>query len=330
MTTLIEEYRREACSIARRQMTDAAADWAAIFDWWPLGRQLFERAFLKEVGKPPSKAAIDDLLGAAIPKSLGDLQRKEVDDAYYAAHAALFLLEMDAIVSRVPRDSPDVKADFAFGNVLRFVNQVLFDSVVLLEHWAARSLQVPGVFGVGKNEVEHLHTFFFGAQQTIYGHGSFGLSFAENHSDLVIGTIRQAIEIRLRRAFGIYGRVSDSNEAIEPVPISALFDAIRPFEARISSEVPFFILRRVNGWANMYMHGALKLPVWTAPRVLARLKPLLLGQGRQKGDGIRMDQTTFNGVRQVLKDKYDSTSSPIGLLPESNCEAVITVVTAPL
>lgn len=55
-------------------------------------------------------------------------------------------------------------------------------------------------------EVGHIHAFFFGAQQTISGHGSLGLSFAENHSDIVIGTIRQALEISLRPAFGIAGR----------------------------------------------------------------------------------------------------------------------------
>jgi hypothetical protein len=62
---------------------------------------------------------------------------RKADDAYCAAHAALFLRPMDGIVPRVPRDCPDPHAAFAFGNVLRFVNHVLFDSVVLLEHWAA-------------------------------------------------------------------------------------------------------------------------------------------------------------------------------------------------
>lgn len=323
MARLIDEYKRHACRFGRERTSDAPSEWATIFDWWPIGRDLFQNVFLKEVGKQPSSAPIDDLLGAAIPKTPTDLSHKESDDAYYAAHAALFLLEMDAIVSRVPRQSKESDAAFAFGNVLRFTQQVLFDSVVLLEHWAARSLEVPGVFGVGKNEVEHLHTFFFGAQQTIYGHGSFGLSFVENHSDLVIGTIRQALEIRLRRAFGLVGRISESTGALEPVPISILFDAIRPFESQISIEVPFFLLRRINGWANMYMHGAIKLPVWTAPRTLDRLRPLLLGKGQKKGDGISMSQSAFEGVRQALRDKYDLTSSPIGLLEASYCEAVI-------
>lgn len=324
MTTLIEEYKREACRGNRGRIANAAAEWAGVVDWWAAGRPLYLEAFHKEVGKRPSKAGIDNLLDAAIPRSPSDLQRKEADDAYYTAHAALFLQEMDGIVARVPRNCPDPEAAFAFGNVLRFVDHVLFDSVVLLEHWAARSRHVPGVFGVGKIEVEHMHTFFFGAQQTIYGHGSFGLSFIENHSDIVIGTIRQALEIRLRRAFGIAGRFSDATGALEPVPLSALFEAIRPFEKLIRSEVPFATLRRINGWANMYMHGAIKLPAWTPPRVLTRLKLLLLGEGRKRGDGLGMPKAVFDGVRQNLMDKYEATPSPIGLFPLEHCEVLIT------
>lgn len=324
MTTPIEEYKREACRGDRGRIVGAAAEWAGVVDWWTSGKPLFAQAFRKEVGKQPSRAGIDNLLDAAIPRNLGDLRRKESDDAFYAAHATLFLQEMDFIVSSVPRDCPNPEAAVAFANVLRFVDHVLFDSVVLLEHWAARSHQVPGVFGVGKNEVEHLETFFFGAKQTIYGHGSFGLSFAENHSDLVIGTIRQALEIRLRRAFGIAGRLSDANNTFEPVPLSALFQAIRPFEKQIRSAVPFATLRRINGWANMYMHGAFKLPVWTPPRVLARLKPLLLGEGRKSGEGLRMPQSAFDGVRQILMHRYGSTPSPIGLVPVDHCDVLIT------
>lgn len=103
MTTPIEEYKREACRGNRGRIVDAAAEWAGVVDWWASGRPLFVQAFRKEVGKHPSKAGIDNLLDAAIPRTLGDLQRKEADDAFYAAHAALFLQEMDSIVSRVPR-----------------------------------------------------------------------------------------------------------------------------------------------------------------------------------------------------------------------------------
>ena len=324
MTRLIDQYKEEACRFDRGRGADAPEEWAAVYDWWPTGRQLFEAAFVQEAGKRPLQGSTDDLLSAAIPKNLGDLARKEEDDAYYGAHASLFLAEMDHIVRRVARNVPEPAATFAYGNVLRFAHQVLFDSVVLFEHWAARSLGVPDVFGVGKNEVEHMHTFFFGAQQAIYGHGSFGLSFVENHSDLVTATIRQAIEIRLRRAFGVVGRISDRTQALEPIPLSVLFEAIRPHEGQITTAVPMHLLRRINGWANMYLHGAVKLPIWTPPRVLERLRPLLLGIDTHGVSGVCMSRATLEAVRQNLRDRFDSSPSPVGFLNESLCAAIIT------
>ena len=297
MARAIDQYKEEACRFDRGRGLDARQEWAAIYDWWPAGRQLFEAAFVQEVGKRPLGGSTDHLLAAAIPKNLGDLASKEQDDAYYAAHASLFLSEMDHITGRVARDVSEPDASFAYGNVLRFTHDVLFDSVVLFEHWAARSLGVPDVFGVGKNEVEHMHTFFFGAQQAIYGHGSFGLSFVENHSDLV---------------------------TIEPIPLSVLFEAIRPHEGQITTAVPMHLLRRMNGWANMYLHGAVKLPVWTPPRVLERLRPLLLGVNARGNSGISMSRATLEAVRQNLRDHFDSSSSPVGFLDEGLCAAMIT------
>ena len=58
--------------------------------------------------------------------------------------------------------------------------------------------------------------FHQGSRQTIYGHGTFNLSFADNHSDVAIGTIRQLVEIRLRRATGIMWKTSAADNAIHP------------------------------------------------------------------------------------------------------------------
>ena len=60
---------------------------------------------------------------------------------------------------------------------LRFARKVLMDSVLLFEHWANYHAKVPGVFGIGKVESEHIMHFFQGARQTVYGHGTFNLRF---------------------------------------------------------------------------------------------------------------------------------------------------------
>ena len=69
MTTPIEEYKREACRGNRGRLSDAAEEWAGIVDWLARGRTLFVQVLHKEVGKRPSKANIDNLLDAAIPRT---------------------------------------------------------------------------------------------------------------------------------------------------------------------------------------------------------------------------------------------------------------------
>ena len=85
---------------------------------------------------PKSDAA--SRIGAALPKSWGDYSKKVKSDAYYRALAEMFIIEMDSITSRVPRECDGPVADFAYDNVWRFVEQVLLDSLVLFEHWGTR------------------------------------------------------------------------------------------------------------------------------------------------------------------------------------------------
>jgi hypothetical protein len=152
------------------------------------------RQFARDRGRDP-----------ALPKNMADYRKKFVDRAFYRANAEWFLLEMDHIVASVPRESSQPDATFAYGNVLRFVQHLLIDSVVIFAHWGTRCAEVPRDYGIGKNEMTHLVLLFHGSRQIIYGHGSFGLSFVENHSDIAVGTIRQ-VELRLRRAFGLLGK----------------------------------------------------------------------------------------------------------------------------
>jgi hypothetical protein len=88
----------------------------------------------------------------------------------------------------VPRQGNPPADVNSFSDVLRVVSKVLLDSVLLFEHWGTYRAGVPGVYGIGKNDIEHIMAFYQGARQTIYGHGSCGLSFADNHSDLATAT----------------------------------------------------------------------------------------------------------------------------------------------
>lgn len=328
MSKEFEDYKAQATSHCRSS-NDPLMAWQQLYDWYHnFGRQQFLDAFAKETSiKVNSSLPSDEAVSAAIPKSYRDLETKAQNDAFYRAHAAWYLEEMDQIVSRVPRDVKDVEAA-SLGDVLRFVRLVLLDSVLLFEDWGTHRLGVPGVFGIGKNPVEHIMAFYQGARQTIYGHGSWGLSFADNHADLATATIRQAVEVRLRRAFGVFGKVRKSDDTIHPVPLSDLLDAIDVHKATVTFPVRFENIKRINGWTNMYLHAAIKLYAWCPPRALAFIREFLLGQPspgspHNSKAGVILDATTFDKIRDAIRQRHESADFELQLPPAGVCDVVI-------
>jgi hypothetical protein len=187
---------------------------------------------------------------------------------------------------------------------------------------------MPGVFGIGKNPVEHIMAFYQGARQTIYGHGSWGLSFADNHADLATATIRQGIEVRLRRAFGVFGKVRKSDDSIHPVPLSDLLDAIDVHKSTVTFPVRFENIKRINGWTNMYLHAALKLYAWCPPRALAFIREFLLGRqthgsSHSSKAGVILDAVTFDKIRDAIRTKHESSDFELQLPPADVCDVVI-------
>ena len=332
-----EEYRIRVSELTNHTGKPSEV-WKQIYDWYNNdgGRDLFLQAFKHETDlKINPETNTDSRIGAAIPKSLNDQEKKVIDDTYYRAHAEMFIIEMDHITSQVPRECDDPTADFAYGNVLGFVKYVILDSIVLFEHWGALQVEVPGVFGAVMNELTDPVNFYHGAHQTIYGHGTFGLSFCDNHAELAVATIRQAIEVRLRRGFGVIGKKAISDGTLHPVALSDLFVALKCFSAGVQMPVPLHNVMRINHWANLCLHTGVRHYSWTPPRVIDYLQPLVAGGEAAPGQcsadsGIRVRRSSFDAIRRALKMKIESTTQPNGdpqfralLLQESDCSVII-------
>lgn len=329
MSREFEDYKSVATSFFH-QKPDLQLEWQRLFDWYKgSGRKQFIDTFLKEtrvrLGAPQTP---DDLVGAAIPKSYSDLENKVRGDAFYRAHGFWFLEEMDDILNRVPREVMEPTEAPGLGDVLRFTRTVLMDSVLLFEHWGTYRAGVPNVYGIGKNTVDHIMAFYQGARQTVYGHGSWGLSFSDNHADTATATIRQALEIRLRRAFGIMGKIRKSDDSIHPIPLSDLIDAMDQHKDKIAMPVRFENIKRINGWSNMYLHTGLKLYAWCPPRALVFLREFLLGKAapgwrHSSKAGIMLDGATFDAVRDLVRQKHENAGFSLDMPDVSECDVFI-------
>ena len=287
--------------------------WTDVYDWYQSkGRAQFIESFRHETGITVNpNTDPDNRFGAALPDSPGDYGKKVQGEAYYRAHAELFLIEMDHVMKQVPRESTDPMATSSYMDLMLYLRGVLLDSTVLFTHWGSRAAQVPGVFMSHKNEHTHLVGFYHGALQTVYGHGTWGLSMVENHSELAVATIRQAVEIRLRRAFGLIGKTSRRDGSFHPVAISELLDVVSDMKAVVKTPISFDTVKRINSWANIFLHSGMRHYAWVPPTVVRHLRPLLVGGdapgGRWTVDaGVQLKRASFDAVRDTVRARIEA------------------------
>jgi hypothetical protein len=330
---LSQEFKSYKAAAILNQAADPSAQWQAVFDWWTGGgRKLFTDAFRKETGLKIGPITNENaIVAAALPKGFRDLEKKMNGNAFYRAHAQWFLEEMDVIIGAVPRTSTEPGAEHSYANVLRFTRKVLLDSVMLFEDWGSAA-SVPGVFGIGKNPLDHVMHFYQGSRQTIYGHGTWRLSFADNHSDLATSIIRQLLEIRIRRAFGVMGKVDVKTDSVHPIPLSDILDAVEVYRDHIVFPIRFENIVRINGWANMYLHSGLRSYVWCPPRVLSYLRSFALGQpapgwSHQSNAGVTAPRATFRQIRSEIEKRHagePNVKFKIVFIDEKDCDAILT------
>lgn len=333
MSAEFDRYRADARKFfgADHSTELPRSEFQRLFDWYAGGgREQFEAAFSRETGLSLWLSHNEDgIVEAAIPKSYRDAEKKFAGDAFYRAHATWFVKEMDRIIDAVPREACHPSMESAYGDVMAFARKVVIDSVVLFEHWGHFRMGVPGVYGIHKNPFEHIMAFYQGSKQIIYGPGSWKLSYSDNHSDLAIATIRQAVELRLRRGFGIMGKMRTVDDTIHPIPLSEILDAVDSQKNNITFPVKFDNISRINGWCNMYMHTGIKPYTWCPPRILKFLENFLLGgtaPGYYHTDkaGIVVSRQAFDAVRDLIRQKHEENGFTLPLMASHDCLVVIT------
>ena len=240
---------------------------------------------------------------------------------------------MDSIVSRIT--SGGNLSGPSLSNAIRFIQRALLDSLVLFQDYGTHNAGVPDVFKVYSSQVTTPMALYHGARQIIYGHGTDSLSYADNHSELAATIIRQAIEIRLRRGFGLVGKIEISNGSFHPVPLSTLFKVLKAHAACFNIPISIHNLDRINRWANLLLHSGVRDYSWTSPRVLDYLKTFLIGEEPVDGvdwsihSGIQLTRSSFRQIQTALKTAIETPSSTGGpspykalLMGEDECDVV--------
>jgi hypothetical protein len=262
----------------------------------------------------PSKKH-DQIIEQIISKSPNDLNEKVATAEHYKAHLCCLkqvLDEMflnDPFIENLKNYKVEEGKDLVVYNYYNLLREMLFDMALLVQDYNCTIKKVlPTEFQIEKNLYQGDFTLYQLLPQLIFGQVSFH-SYIEREPFVSIAIIRQIIELRIRKAFGIMGVYDRAKDSYEPFALGQIFDEVKKHQSEIDFAVPLNNIIRINGWSNIFMHSGMKDYTWTPIFVYCYLHELI--KGKQEGNswsstsGIKLKQETLdkiiNGIETTLK-----------------------------
>ncbi|MCA1373568.1 MULTISPECIES: hypothetical protein [unclassified Bradyrhizobium] len=289
------------------------------------GRAEFIAAFQHETGLTIGSRKDEALVEQGYPKNINEYPGKTAWDQYYIANAIIALRELDLIFkpgSPFPSGEPEI----FYRNLVGLSRKMFLDTIVLLEDWATFAHAVPGVYGIGKSRLERALPIYHSALQVIYGNFS-PLAFSDNHSDTSVNQLRMAIELRIRRGFGVTAKLNKAGSVV-PLALSDIIQVVALHKQNITFPMPFEHIERLYQWSNIYMHTGLKQYVWSPIFALHYLRPFLAGGSYQGGTSTDAGIITAYGVvKQIqtgVENGADKTQFDFIFEDPNNCDLILT------
>lgn len=328
----LKEFQKKSVQLnTSSALSDA---FASFVDWYyTAGRALYVHAFKHETNMDCGRVRkLQSVIEQAYPKNVNELEKRTKWNDYYKSNAYLFIQEVDFITEPFRNFSPiqiGELPELQTKNNLAILKPILHDGIQLIEDWAHFVEGVPGVYGVGKNMIDPTLHYYHSALQTIYGTPS-SFAFMDNHSDTSIVTLRAAIELRLRRAFGVLGKEKMADGSFEPLNLSILLSQIDDTDDRVLFAIPMHIISRIYSWANIYTHTGLRGYRWAPISALKYLRPFLLGTDRPANgsysvhSGLIATEGFVNEVQnKVSRIAVSQSTHRLFSVPPSQCDVVL-------
>lgn len=275
---------------------------------------------------PPLSAG--RVIQQALPKSPGDRARKILNKTFYVAHAVAYLQVMRDHFGPALNACLEARAEerLLLYNTHRLLQALLFDSLVLLDDYLRRVKAEPGRYGVMKSPQQGTFSLYQAARQAVFGQSSCH-AFVEIEADLAISLIRQLIELRLRRGFGVLAWYQEATDQVEPLTMGVLFEVLKGYRDQIGCALPLEELIRLYGWANQFLHAGLKEYAWTPLVALEALRPLMLGPVPTEGagwnlhHGLVLSAEVLAAIRADLERRCKPGQSLITMEPQARVTA---------
>ena len=257
----------------------------------------------------------DNFIGYIYPKSISEMNKKAVQSIYYKANAAIFLNIINDLLEEnfinLFNDKSSLNNDkdtLLIYNYYNLFYKLLFDSLILLDDYLQNIRKEKRVYGLGRRWNQSILSIYQSIRQMIYGQDSFH-SFIEFEPDISILLIRQLIELKIRRGFGILGLKGKTDNKFQKVNMGIIFEIIDEFKDKIDFSIPLSNLKIIYGWANIFVHSGFKVYHWQPLFVLKYLKNFSIGKEPTNSSfninsGITMPKEVFDEIQLKFQEKY--------------------------
>lgn len=147
-------------------------------------------------------------------------------------------------------------------------------------------------------------------RQSLYGQVSIH-SFSDVEIDASISVIRQMIELRIRRAFGVIA-VMDGLGKIKPLDMTKIFEVLNKYGGNIQFPVKLSSIERIYRWANLYIHSGRGGYSWLPYFIEVFLRDFSFGVAKEDKswsykNAIKTSRETLAIIQEeLLKTKSDN------------------------
>ena len=139
-------------------------------------------------------------------------------------------------------------------------------------------------------------------RQSLFGQVSFN-SFADMEISASIAVIRQLVELRMRRAFGVISYIEKDSGRLIPLDLSRVFDCLKKHQNDIDFPLKIENIERIYKWANMYIHSGKCELSWIPYYIETILRKFSFGEITEMGWDVKNAISTSDAVLQRIYEE---------------------------
>lgn len=243
----------------------------------------------------------DNIICSILPDSETERIKKKTKKDYYSANGYCALTTLKQIFTQELYDVVSKLPPIYYQTYFQILKNIMYD-LEQLKNLYNIEIKNNNEYCATVNRPIHAMKLHNVLRQAAYGNFSFH-SFAEFEISASIAVIRQIIELRIRRAFGVLA-YSDAHNNIHPLKMTSVFEVIKKYP-EISFSNNLCCIERIYQWSNLYIHSGNGDWAWIIYFLENYLRTFSFGKNNANGDydcrnGIAVSKETLEKIQNDI------------------------------